>query len=310
MRIAVLDDYADTFRALPVAARLHDHEVLVFRDAEQDVERLAARLADVDVLLLTQARRALPRALIERLPRLRLVAQTGRATGHIDVAACTERGVRVVSAGTGSPHAPIELTWALVLASRRHLVHEACALSEGRWLSTLGEGLHGQVLGVWGLGRIGRGVAEVGRAFGMRVRVHGREASARGAAEAGFEFVAERARLFADSDVLTVHLPLGPDTRGLIGDAELSLMKPSALFVNTSRAALVSSGALVRALDRGRPGAAAVDVYEQEPAVDDPLVAHPRALCTPHLGYVERATLEAYYSAAVDTILAFAAESA
>jgi D-3-phosphoglycerate dehydrogenase len=310
MRIAVLDDYADTFRALPGAARLHAHEVVVFHDAEQDVERLASRLADVEVLLLTQARRTLPRALIERLPRLRLVAQTGRATGHIDVAACSERGVRVVSAGTGSPHAPIELTWALILASRRHLVHEARALREGRWLSTLGEGLHGQVLGVWGLGRIGRGVADVGRAFGMRVRVHGREASARGAAEAGFEFVAERARLFADSDVLSVHLPLGPDTRGLIGDAELSLMKPSALFVNTSRAGLVAPGALVRALDRGRPGSAAVDVYDQEPAVDDPLVAHPRAVCTPHLGYVERATLEAYYGAAIDTILAFAAESA
>lgn len=310
MRVAVLDDYADTFRSLRAAARLHAHDVVVFHDAEQDVERLAARLADVDVLLLTQARRTLPRALIERLPQLRLVAQTGRATGHIDTAACAERGVRVVSAGTGSPHAPIELTWALILASRRHLVHEVRALSDGRWLSTLGEGVHGQVLGVWGLGRIGRGVAEVGRALGMQVRVHGREASARGAAEAGYTFVTERARLFAESDVLTVHLPLGPDTRGLIGEAELSLMKPSALFVNTSRAGLVAPRALLDALERGRPGYAAVDVYDHEPAVADPLLTHPRALCTPHLGYVERATLEAYYDAAIDTILAFAAESA
>lgn len=310
MRIAILDDYADTFRTLQAAARLHAHEVVVFHDAEQDVERLAAQLADMDVLLLTQARRTLPRALIERLPRLRLVAQTGRATGHIDTEACAAHGVRVVSAGTGSPHAPIELTWALILASRRHLVREVQALAAGGWLSTLGEGLHGQVLGVWGLGRIGRGVAEVGRAFGMRVIVHGREASARGAAELGFTFVPERARLFTDSDVLSVHLPLGPETRGLIGAAELDLMKPSALFVNTSRAGLVVPGALVQALDRGRPGAAAVDVYDREPVVDDPLVVHPRALCTPHLGYVERATLEAYYSAAIDTILAFAAESA
>lgn len=308
MRIAVLDDYADTFRTVPAAARLAAHEVVIFRDTERDPARLVARLRGFEVLLLTQQRSALRRAVIEALPALRLVAQTGRSTSHLDLDACAERGVEVHLAGGGSASAPAELTWALILASRRHLVREVVGLREGRWLSTVGEGLAGRTLGVWGLGKIGARVAEVGRALGMTVLVWGREGSRDRARAAGYAVADDQAALFARADVLSVHLPLDASTRGLVRAEDLDRMKPSALFVNTSRAGLVEPGALAAALARGRPGFAAVDVFEDEPVLgaEHPLLATPRALCTPHLGYVEVDTLASYYAAAVDGILAFA----
>lgn len=308
MRIAVLDDYADTFRSLPAAARLADHEVVVFRDTEREPARLIERLRDFDALLLTQQRSALSRAVIEALPRLRVIAQTGRGASHLELAACAERGIAVRLAGGGSSAAPAELTWALVLAHRRHLVREAARLASGQWLDSVGEGLEGRTLGVWGLGKIGGRVAQVGRAFGMRVLVWGRAASRERAREAGYAIAADQAELFATADVLTVHLPLTPETRGIVTAEDLDRMPPAALFVNTSRAALVAEGALVAALDRGRPGSAAVDVYEDEPVLGaaHPLLGRPNVLCSPHLGYVERATLAAYYDAAVGELLAFA----
>ncbi len=309
MKIAILDDYQDVFRSLDVTARLSAHEIVVFHESEKDLERLAARLHDADAVVLTQQRTPFPRALIERLPRLRLIAQTGRRTNHIDLAACTKHGIAVVAAGQGSPHAPAELTWALILASLRHLPREVDALKRGTWQTTLGTGLYQRTLGIWAYGRIGSLVAEVGRAFGMKVVCWGREASLSRASTAGFEIARSREAFFESADVLSLHLPLNEDTRGLVRAEDLSRMKSTALFVNTSRAQLIAPGALVEALGRGRPGFAAVDVYEEEPVLGGahPLLSLPNALCTPHLGYVERGTYEAYFGAVVDGVLAFAA---
>ncbi|WP_394830950.1 D-2-hydroxyacid dehydrogenase family protein [Pendulispora rubella] len=293
MRIAVLDDYPGVFPKTAAFARLAGHDVTVFRDTERDPDRLAARLRDADAVLLTQQRSRFPRTVIEKLPKLRFIAQTGAHTGHIDVAACAERGIAVLAAGKGTPSATAELTWALILASVRHLPFEVRALKEGAWQSTVGTGLRGKTLGVYGLGRIGAAVADVGRAFGMNVIALGRQ-------NAG-----ERAAFFASADVLTLHLPLNDATRGIVTAADLAQMKPTSLLVNTSRAPLIAPGALAGALEKGRPGFAAVDVYEDEPVLggEHPLLRLPNALCTPHLGYAEMDTYEAYYGAAVDALL-------
>lgn len=309
MRIAVLDDYSDAFRRVAAFPRLAGHDVAIFHDTEKDPERLAERLRDAEAVVLTQQRSAFPRAVIERLPRLRLVAQTGRSTAHIDLAACTERGIVVSAVGAGGPHATAELTWGLILASLRHIPEEVDRLRGGAWQATVGIGLHGRTLGVYAFGRIGSRVAEVGRAFGMRVLCWGREGSLARAAAAGFEPAASCEAFFEQADVLTLHLPLNAETRGIVTAADLGRMKATSLLVNTSRAGIVADGALVDALRAGRPGSAAVDVYEDEPVLGarHPLLHLPNALCTPHLGYVEWDTLESLYDAVVDGILAYAA---
>ncbi|WP_394841642.1 D-2-hydroxyacid dehydrogenase family protein [Pendulispora brunnea] len=293
MRIAVLDDYPGVFPETAAFARLGGHDVTVFRDTERDPDRLAARLRDAEAVLLTQQRSRFPRAVIEKLPKLRFIAQTGAHTSHIDVEACAERGIVIVTAGKGTPSATAELTWALILASVRHIPFEVRALKEGAWQSTVGTGLRGKTLGIYGLGRIGTAVADVGRAFGMKVTALGRQ-------NAG-----DRESFFASADVLSLHLPLNDATRGIVTAADLAWMKPTSLLVNTSRAPLIEPGALVAALEKGRPGFAAVDVYEDEPVLggEHPLLRLPNALCTPHLGYAEMGTYEAYYDAAVDALL-------
>ena len=308
MKIAVLDDYQDAFRGLEVFARLKDHEVVVFRDTEKDPAKLAARLADADAVLLTQQRSPFPRAVIEKLPKLKLIAQTGRNTNHIDVAACTEKGIVVAAAGSGSPHATAELAWGLILASLRHIPDEVAELKKGVWQTTVGTGLNGRTLGVYAPGRIGSCVALVGKAFGMQVTCWGRDASKAKARELGYAVPASREEFFAGADVISLHIPLNKETRGIVTAADLACMKPGALFVNTSRAPLVAAGALVAALEKGRPGFAAIDVFEDEPVVggNHPLLKMPNVVCTPHLGYVEQRTYESYYGAAVDGILGFA----
>jgi D-3-phosphoglycerate dehydrogenase len=244
--------------------------------------------------------------LLERLPELRLIAQTGRGIPHLDLEACTEHGV-VVTTGSGSPVAPAELTWALVLAAVRLLPQEAAALRRGRWQTTLGTELSGKTLGVYGYGSIGALVAGYGRAFGMRVLVTGRERSRERARADEFEPV-EREHLFRSADVLSLHLKLTGETRGIVTAADLASMRPTALLVNTARARLIAPGALVAALGRGRPGAAALDVFDDEPLPpDDPLRALENVLCTPHLGYVTRESYELYFGQAFDQINAFAA---
>ena len=307
MRVAVLDDYADAFRALPCAKRLAGHEVVAFTDTVRG-DALVERLDGFDAVVLLQQRTALPREVVERLTTLRLVSQTGRNTSHLALDALASRGIVVSAGGAGGPNATAELTWALILAAQRHLPDEVAALREGRWQSTVGTGLHARTLGVYGLGRIGGLVAEVGRAFGMRVVVWGRAGSLSRATELGYAAAASREEFFRECDVLSVHLPLNADTTGVITAEDLALMKPDALFVNTSRAGIVAPGALVAALEAGRPGRAAVDVFENEPVLDaaDPLLALPTVTATPHLGYVERDVLAGLYDAAVDQVLAFA----
>ena len=308
MRVAVLDDYADAFGTLPCASRLGDHEVVAFTDSVTGAA-LVDRLDGFDAVVLLQQRTALPGEVVEGLTTVRLVSQTGRNTSHLDLAALAARGIVVSAGGAGGPHATAELTWALILAAQRHLPEEVGALRAGGWQSTVGIGLHAKTLGIHGLGRIGSLVAEVGRAFGMRVVVWGREGSLERAIEAGYAAAASREAFYRESDVVSVHLPLKPETAGIVTAADLALMKPDALFVNTSRAGLVAPGALVAALEAGRPGRAAVDVFDSEPVLgaSDPLLALPTVTATPHLGYVERDVIAGLYDAAVDQVLAFAA---
>jgi len=309
MKIAVIDDYQDAFRKLECYARLKEHEVAVFTDTEKDPVKLAARLKDADIVLLTQQRSRFPRAVLERLPKLKLISQTGRNIAHIDVAACTERGVLVSGAGGGNPNPTAELAWGLILSALRSIPYEVQRLKEGHWQTTVGDGLKGKTLGVYAYGKIGSVVAKVGRAFDMRVVCFGREASTTRAREAGFDVAGSRDEFFSSADVLTLHLPLNAETRGIVKRADLVRMKTDALIVNTSRAPLIEEGALVEALKQGRPGRAAVDVYEDEPVLgaNHPLIKMPNVVCTPHLGYVEKGTYESYYGTAVDNIVAFIA---
>jgi D-3-phosphoglycerate dehydrogenase len=267
MRIAVIDDYQDAFRKLACYGRLKGHDVIVFNDTEKDPVRLAERLKDAEVVLLTQQRSRFPRAVIERLPKLKLISQTGRNVGHIDVAACTERGILVAGAGGGNPNPTAELTWGLIISALRSIPYEVQRLKDGHWQSTVGDGVKGKTLGVYAFGRIGSIVARVGKAFEMRVVCFGREGSTVRARDAGFEVAGSREEFFSTADVLTLHLPLNAETRGIVKREDLARMKPAALVVNTSRAQIIEEGALVEALGKGRPGRAAVDVYEDEPVL-------------------------------------------
>ncbi len=309
MKIAVIDDYQNAFRTLKCYSKLKDHEVVVYTDTEKEPARLAERLKDAEAVVLTQQRSRFPRAAIERLPKLKLISQTGRATAHIDVAACTERGIVVSAGGAGNPHATAELTWALILAALRHIPYEVRRLREGHWQSTLGIAVQHKTLGIYALGRIGSIVARVGKTFGARALCWGREGSTARAREAGYEVAKSREAFFVGADILSLHLPLNKETQGIVTAADLALMKPSALLANTSRAGLIAQGALVNALKAGRPGMAAVDVYEDEPVLGaaHPLLKMDNVICTPHLGYVEKDTYEDYYGVVVDQIVAYAA---
>ncbi len=308
MKIAVIDDYQDAFRTLKCYAKLKGHDVIVYNDTEKDPAGLADRLKDAEAVLLTQQRSRFPSAVIERLPKLKVISQTGRATAHIDVEACTQHGVVVSAGGAGRPHTTAELTWGLMLAALRHIPYEVKRLREGHWQSTIGTAVQGKTLGIYALGRIGSMVAGVGRAFGARVICWGREGSTTRAREAGYEVAASRESFFGESDIVSLHLPLTKETRGIVTRKDLGLMKPTALIVNTSRAGLIAEGALADALKAGRPGFAAVDVFEDEPVIgaEHPLLKMDNAICTPHLGYVERDSYESYYDAAVEQIVAYA----
>jgi D-3-phosphoglycerate dehydrogenase len=310
MKIVVLDDYADVFRKSEHFKRLAGHEVVIHNDTEKDLDKLAARIGDADAIIATQERTLFPRELIEILPRLKLIAQTGSHRHHFDREACTERGILVcITPSAGSKAwSTAELTWGLIIAALRHLPYEVQRLKEGHWQSTQGTELYGKTLGVYGLGKIGGMVADVGKAFGMKVSAWGRERSKQAARDQGFEVPESREAFFAGADVLTLHLFANDATRGIVTAADLANMKPTALLVNTSRMRLIEDGALVEALKKGRPGFAAVDVYEDEPVLGarHPLLDMPNALCSPHLGYAVREKYETFYRAAVDNILAFA----
>ena len=309
MKIAVLDDYQNAFRTLKCYPKLREHDVVVFTDTETDVGKLAERLKDADAVVLTQQRSSFPRTLVEQLPKLKLIGQTGRAATHVDLNACTEKGIVVSAGGAGNSSATAELTWGLILSALRNIPFEVKRLKEGHWQSTLGLGVNGKTLGIYAYGKIGSIVAAAGKAFGARVVCWGREGSIGRAKALGFEVARSREDFFAEADILSLHLPLNKDTQGIVTRDDLGRMKATALIVNPSRAGLIATGALVEALKAGRPGMAAVDVYEKEPVIgaDHPLLKMDNVTCTPHLGYVTREGYEDYYAVVVDDILAFAA---
>lgn len=309
MKIAVIDDYQNAFKTLKCFPKLSGHEVVAFTDTETDPARLAERLKDADIVILTQQRSSFPRAVIERLPKLKLISQTGGGTAHIDVAACTEKGIAVAAGGSGRSNATAELTWALILGALRHIPHEVTQLRAGKWQSTLGVEIKDKTLGIYAYGKIGSIVAAVGKAFGAHVVCWGREGSTKRAREAGFKVAASREAFFAEADILSLHLPLNKETRGIVTGKDLARMKTTALFVNVSRSGLVADGALEGALKAGRPGFAAVDVYGKEPifSADHPLLKMDNTTCTPHLGYVTQEAYEQYYGLVVDHIVAFIA---
>ena len=251
MKIAVIDDYQDTFRKLRCYSKLSGHELLIYNDTEKDPVRLAERLREAEAVILTQARSPFPRVVIERLPKLKLISQTGRSTGHIDIDACTEFGVVVSAAGFATPHPTAELTWGLILAALRHIPYEVERLKQGYWQSTMGISVQGKTLGIYVYGRIGSLVAKVGRALGARVLCWGREGSLARAREAGYEVAQNRNAFFAESDILSLHLPLTTETRSIVTAEDLARMKSNALIVNTSRAGIIAEGALVAGSEDG-----------------------------------------------------------
>lgn len=310
MKIAIPDDYQDAVRTLDCFGKLNGQQVVITHEHLSDPAALAARLQGVQALVLIRERTPIDEALLARLPDLRLIVQTGKRAPHLDLAACTRHGVAVIYAtpsDLGTPAATAELTWGLILAAMRFIPQEVASMKAGHWQRTLGRTLSGRTLGIFGYGRIGSQIATYGRAFGMRVLVWGREGSRARAHADGIEVAASRDALFQDADVLSLHLALTQETRGIISAADLAKMQPSALFVNTSRAALIEPGALEEALRAGRPGYAAVDVYESEPVADHPLLHMDNVICTPHLGYVEKESYESLLGAAFDQLLAFAA---
>ena len=310
MKIAILDEYHDTLRTLECFAKLAGHDVTVYNDHVQDADRLAARLADAEALVLIRERTQIRAPLLERLPKLRLISQRS-VYPHIDVAACTRLGIIVSSdqhAGTPS-YAAAELTWGLVLAALRQIPQQMNALKAGKWQIGVGHTARGKTLGIYGYGRIGATVAGYGRAVGCNVLVWAREASRARARADGHAVADDKDALFAAADILTLHMRLVDATRGIVTAEDLARMKPTALFVNTSRAGLVVPGALVAALQSGRPGMAAVDVYDEEPLVnrDDPLLRFDNVVCTPHIGYVTRDEYEVQFADIFDQTVAYAA---
>ncbi len=315
MKIAILDDYQDAVRHLDCYSLLREHEVKVFANSARGVGQLVIRLADFDALVLIRERTAITRPLLEKLPKLKLISQTGKVSGHVDVAAATAAGVAIAE-GVGDPTAPAELTWTLIMAAMRKVPQYSANLKHGSWQTAslnparngLGRALKGRTLGIWGYGKIGRLVAGYGRAFGMRVVVWGREASVALAVQDGYTAAASRAAFFAEADVLSLHLRLNDATRAILGAEDLARMKTDALLVNTSRAELIAPGALLAALQEGRPGHAALDVFDNEPLTPDAaFLRMDNVLATPHLGYVEQDSYEKYFRAAFENVVNFAA---
>jgi D-3-phosphoglycerate dehydrogenase / 2-oxoglutarate reductase len=317
MNIVILDDYQDAVRKLDCASKLEPFPAKVYTNTIKGIGQLSVRLKDADIIVLIRERTHLTRAIIEKLPRLKLIAQTGRIGGHVDLAACTERGVAVAE-GTGCPVAPAELTWALIMAAARRLPQYIGNLKHGAWQQSglkaasmpanfgLGTALKGKTLGIWGYGKIGQLVAGYAQAFGMDVMVWGSDESCKKAISHGFRAAANRPAFFEEADVLSLHLRLSEATQGIVTIEDLGRMKPTALFVNTSRAELIEPNALISALNRGRPGLAAIDVFESEPILQgSALLRLENCICTPHIGYVEKDNYELYFNAAFDNVVNF-----
>ncbi len=317
MNIVILDDYQDAVRKLECASKLQPYQAKVYTNTVKGLGQLSVRLKDADILVLIRERTHINRQLIDKLPKLKLISQTGRVGSHIDLQACTERGI-AVSEGTSSAVAPAELTWGLLMAAMRRLPHYIGNLKHGAWQQSglkagsmppnfgIGTTLSGKTLGIWGYGRIGKLVANYGMAFGMQVVVWGSAASREAAVQDGHLAAVSREEFFSQSDVVSLHLRLHEATRHVVMATDLALMKPTAILVNTSRAELIEPDALISALNRGRPGLAAVDVFETEPILQGhALLRLENCICTPHIGYVEQSNYEDYFGTAFDNVVNF-----
>jgi D-3-phosphoglycerate dehydrogenase / 2-oxoglutarate reductase len=308
MNISILDDYFDTLRTLGCFQKLKDHNVQIWNDHVEDVEKLAERLKDTEVLVLIRERTKIQAPLLERLNKLRLVSQRS-VFPHIDIDACTRLGVIVSSSQhAGTPcYAAAELTWGLMLSAMRQIPQQMASLKAGNWQIGVGDTLRAKTLGIFGYGRIGSVVAGYGKAFGMKVKVWSSEEARERARTHGYATANSKEAFFKECDVISLHLRLYSATRGIVTAGDLSLMKPTALLVNTSRAPLIEAGVLERALQMGRPGMAAVDVFEQEPLVDTsyPLLGMKNVVCTPHIGYVTRDEYEVQFAEIFDQIAAY-----
>ena len=308
MIIAIPDDYHNLVRTLDCIKLLEGHEVRIYNDAAPPAALLVRNLRDAEIIIPIRERSRFTRDIISQLPKLKLFSQTGRSCHHIDLEACNEQGVAVAAGSHASPYTVAEQTWAMILGSLREIPTETALMKSGGWRNRFSTGLKGRTLGVFGLGTIGALVAATGASFGMRVLVWGRESSLNAARAAGYDTAASQEELFEQSDVLTLMVRLTKETRGIVTAAHLARMKPTALLVNTARAELVAPGALETALRKGRPGHAAVDVYENEPVLEGnhPLLALDNALCTAHSAWLERDTYELYFGEAFANAAAFA----
>jgi len=311
MNIAILDDYQDQVRHLDCFALLKEHDIRVLNETYVNPQELAKHLEGVEVLVLIRERTQITEELLKMLPNLKLISQTGKISNHIDPALCQRYGVAIAE-GVGSPIAPSELCWALIMNASRHITPYVMQLKAGFWQQSgtlgLGRTLNGQTLGIWGYGKIGQRIAQFGRAFGMQVLIWGRDASREKAVADGFQAAESKAEFFSSADIISLHLRLNDATRCCVTANDLSLMKPDALIVNTSRAELIEPGALFKALTDVPTRRAALDVYEQEPASleIEPLIGLPNVLASPHLGYVEQNSYELYFRVAFENVVAFA----
>ena len=310
MIIAIPDDYHGVVATLECYKLLDGHDVRVFRDAAPSFERTVSNLRDAQIIVPIRERTRFTRELIAALPALRMISQTGRSTHHVDVEACTERGIVIATGTHASPHTVAEHTWALTLAALRRLPEETALMKRGEWRNALSLGLLGRTLGIFGLGKIGSLVAATGASFGMKVIAWGQEGTRDAAVRAGYEVAQSQRELFERSDVLSLCARLTNDTRGIVSAADLAAMKRDSLLVNTARAELIAPGVLEHALAEGRPGFAAVDVYHDEPVLrgEHPLLHLPNALCTAHSAWFEHRTYELYFGEAFENAVAFAAE--
>ncbi len=304
MKIAILDDYQDVVKTLACFEMLDGHDVRILNDTEKDPVLLAARLREVEALVLIRERTPITASLLKQLPNLKLISQTGKIAGHLDLEACTNFKVAVAE-GVGSPVAPAELTWLLIMNTLRKLPDAISAMKAGNWQTNIGTSVYGKTIGIWGYGKIGKLVANYAKAFGAMVLVWGSEQSRANAIADGFEAAPGKADFFSESDVVTLHLRLNEHTAGIVKAGDLSLMKPTAVLINTARAELIENGALLNCLKAGRPGFAGIDVYENEPVknANFELLKLPNVVCTPHLGYVEQNSYELYFGKAFENVV-------
>lgn len=304
MKIAILDDYQHAVKALDCYKILEGQDVLILDNTEQNEAVLAAQLKDVEVLVLIRERTAITNSLLDQLPGLKLISQTGKISNHLDLAACTRHGIAVAE-GTGSPVAPAELTWALIMNTVRAIPQAIQGMQAGKWQVNIGAVVQGKTIGIWGYGKIGKMIAGYAKAFGARVLVWGSTASRNNAVSDGFAMAATKEEFFSNADIVSLHLRLTAATSGIVTAADLDRMKPSSILINTARAELIEKGALLKCLRKGRPGGAGLDVYEEEPVYDPgfELLKMPNVVCTPHLGYVERNSYELYFGKAFENVV-------